>query len=94
VHSLSFLLGYPLCTAGEAASKGAQIILLQELFATTYFPVEQTDNFRLAVSLDDDRSYLSKLRILAKELEVVLPLSFYERAKYGNLSASIPHTWS
>lgn len=69
-------------STGDAAAKGAQIILLQELFATTYFPMEQADSFRLAVSVDDDRSYLTKFRNLAKELSVVLPLSFYERAKY------------
>lgn len=74
--------------AGEAAAKGAHIILLQELFATTYFPMDQADHFRLAVGSDDDRCYLSTFKNLAKELEVVLPISFYERAKYVSVMSS------
>ena len=66
---------------GDAARKGAHVILLQELFASTYFCIEQIDYFRLAISLDDDKSYVTRFQNLARELNVVLPLSFYERSK-------------
>lgn len=65
----------------DAAHKGADIILLQELFASWYFPIDQTDASPLAISLDDDKSYIMRFQSLARELNVVLPISFYERAK-------------
>lgn len=65
----------------EAAAKGANIILLPELFASIYFPMDQIDYFRLSVSLNEDKSYLTRFENLARELNVVLPISFYERAK-------------
>lgn len=65
----------------DAARKGANIILLQELFASLYFPIDQMDCMRLAVSIDDDKSYILRFQSLARELNVVLPISFYERAK-------------
>lgn len=57
------------------------MVLLQELFASVYFPIEQMDSFRLAVSIDDDKSYLVRFQELARELAVVIPVSFFERAK-------------
>lgn len=66
----------------DAARKGANVILLQELFASLYFPIDQMDCLRLAVSLEDDKSYILRFQSLARELNVVLPISFYERAKY------------
>lgn len=65
----------------DAARKGANIILLQELFASLYFPIDQMDCMRLAVSMEDDKSYILRFQSLARELSVVLPISFYERAK-------------
>eukprot|EP00172_Hildenbrandia_rubra_P002856 Plantae.Rhodophyta-Hildenbrandia_rubra.ctg404.p1 GENE.Plantae.Rhodophyta-Hildenbrandia_rubra.ctg404~~Plantae.Rhodophyta-Hildenbrandia_rubra.ctg404.p1 ORF type:complete len:561 (-),score=87.99 Plantae.Rhodophyta-Hildenbrandia_rubra.ctg404:1058-2740(-) len=63
----------------EAASRGARIILLQELFATHYFPIQHRDFFKHAISIDGDRGYLTRFEALARELQVVLPISFYER---------------
>lgn len=70
----------------DAARKGANIILLQELFASLYFPIDQMDCIRLAVSMEDDKSYIFRFQSLARELNVVLPISFYERAKYVSAS--------
>lgn len=67
---------------GDAARKGANIVLLQELFASPYFPIEQRDYFHYAISLDEDKGYLTRFQNLARELNVVIPISFYERAKY------------
>jgi N-carbamoylputrescine amidase len=64
----------------EAAERGAQLILLQELFATPYFCIEQDpDYFDLAETVADS-ALLRRFQALAKELRVVLPVSFFERA--------------
>lgn len=66
----------------QAANEGANIILLQELFASLYFPIDQVDCSDLAVSQDDDNTFLTRFQNLAKSLKVVLPVSFFERCKY------------
>lgn len=64
----------------EAAAKGAQLILLQELFATPYFCIEQ-DHKHLALAEEySSSSVLKRFAALAKELGVVLPLSWFEKA--------------
>lgn len=65
----------------DAARKGANIILLPELFASSYFPIDQIDCLRLAISITEDKSYIARFQALARELSVVLPISFYERSK-------------
>ena len=67
----------------QAHARGARIILLQELFATPYFCIEQDPgHLRLAESADDS-PLLQRFGALAGELGVVLPISFFERA--GNV---------
>ena len=64
----------------EAAAKGAQVILLQELFATPYFCIEQSHKH---LALAEEYRYspvLKRFAALAKELGVVLPLSWFEKA--------------
>jgi len=64
----------------EAAGRGAQIVLLQELFATPYFPITQdTRHFDLA-GAPEGHPVIARFSRLAGELEVVLPVSFFERA--------------
>lgn len=64
----------------DAAARGAQIILLQELFETTYFCKDQDSAwFELAHDANDNE-LVERFRALAKELSVVLPISFFERA--------------
>jgi N-carbamoylputrescine amidase len=63
-----------------AAARGAQIILLPELFETPYFCIEQdTRHLALACEPGDSRA-LRHFAPLARELGVVLPVSFFERA--------------
>lgn len=67
----------------EAAAKGAQIILLPELFENKYFCQEKNyEYYKLAKPLEENDAVLHFTKV-AKELEVVLPISFYERA--GNV---------
>ncbi|AEY01942.1 putative carbon-nitrogen hydrolase [Oceanimonas sp. GK1] len=64
----------------QAASQGAQIILIQELFEAPYFCIDQSpEHFALAQEVDNS-PLIAHFQALAKELEVVLPLSFFERA--------------
>jgi len=64
----------------QAHSQGAQVILLQELFATPYFCIEQdARHLKLAQSVSDS-PILRRFGALAAELQVVLPISFFERA--------------
>ncbi len=64
----------------KAAKDGANIILLQELFETPYFcQVHDFDYFKLATSVADNAA-ITHFKKLAKELEVVLPISFYEKS--------------
>jgi N-carbamoylputrescine amidase len=64
----------------EAASVGANVILIQELFETPYFPVEEREeHFALARPVDGHPT-IEKMSALARELGVVLPVSFFERA--------------
>ena len=63
----------------RAAAKGAQIILLPELFERQYFCQERRYeyySFAKSVAENDAVLHFSKL---AKELSVVIPVSFYER---------------
>lgn len=75
----------------EAAAKGANIILLQELFSGPYFcKVEDFNYFSLAQTADDS-DLIKRFSSLAKDLGVVLPISFFERANqaYFNSVAMI-----
>ncbi len=64
----------------QAARDGAQVILLQELFETPYFCIEQdVRHLRLATTLEGSRA-VARMTLLARELGVVLPVSFFERA--------------
>lgn len=73
----------------EAANKGAQIILLQELFETPYFcQKEKSDYYVYATELERNKA-VQHFRQVAKELQVVLPISFYEKknqARYNSLA--------
>jgi len=73
----------------EAANKGAQIILLQELFETPYFcQKEKSDYYVYATELEENKA-VQHFKQVAKELQVVLPISFYEKknqARYNSLA--------
>jgi N-carbamoylputrescine amidase len=63
-----------------AAAAGAQIILLPELFETPYFCIEQ-DNRHLALAQPAHANRAVRhFQDLARELQVVLPISFFEQA--------------
>lgn len=64
----------------QAATQGAQVILIQELFEMPYFCIEIHEPYHdLATTLEENEAF-QRFQALAKELNVVLPFSWYERA--------------
>jgi len=71
----------------EAAGKGANVVLLQELFETPYFCQDQlSDYFKLARPFRDN-PLIGEMSELAKALNVVLPVSFFERAGQAHFNS-------
>jgi N-carbamoylputrescine amidase len=65
----------------EAASQGAQVILPSELFEGPYFcRLEKDEYFDLAKPTADNPT-IEYFQLLAAELEVVIPVSFFERSR-------------
>ena len=64
----------------DAAGQGAQIILIQELFETPYFCIEQNHKHLELATTIEENSTIKRFSGLAKGLEVVLPFSWFERA--------------
>jgi N-carbamoylputrescine amidase len=73
----------------KTASEGAQIILIQELFESVYFCcLNKTEEFNMAKPFENN-PLLQEMSALAKELSVVLPISFFEKDNntfYNSLS--------
>ncbi len=64
----------------EAAGRGAQVILIQELFETPYFCKDHSArHLDLAKPLEGHPA-VEHFRAVARELAVVLPISVFERA--------------
>ena len=75
----------------SAHARGARLVLLQELFETPYFCQDQSAR-HFALAHDAANSpLLARLADLARELGVVLPVSFFERSgnSYYNSLAMI-----
>ncbi|NGZ74541.1 N-carbamoylputrescine amidase [Saccharibacillus alkalitolerans] len=71
----------------KAAAEGAQVILLQELFETPYFcQKEKAEYYQYATELESNKA-IHHFKQVAKELEVVLPISFYEKKNYARYNA-------
>jgi N-carbamoylputrescine amidase len=64
----------------QAAKQGANIVLIQELFETPYFCKEHNpEYFSVAMPIAENPA-VRRFQDLARELNVVLPASVYERA--------------
>jgi N-carbamoylputrescine amidase len=64
----------------RAASAGANIVLLQELFEGPYFCRDQDPEWFEWARPVEGHDTLQRMSDLARELNVVLPVSFFERA--------------
>lgn len=64
----------------QAAEQGANIVLLQELFEGLYFCQDEDPKHFARALPADDHPTIRHFQALAKELGVVLPISFYEKS--------------
>lgn len=64
----------------SAAAQGANVILIQELFETPYFCKDHSAAYFAEAVPTEANPAVLRFQALAKELNVVLPASFYERA--------------
>ena len=72
-----------------AHGEGAQLILLQELFETPYFCQQPNEDYmQLATPLAENPA-VQHFQALARELQVVLPISYFElagRARFNSVA--------
>jgi len=64
----------------EAAARGARLVLPPELFEGPYFPQEERETFFAWARPLEGHPTLERFAGLARELHLVLPVSFFERA--------------
>lgn len=73
----------------EAAAQGAQVILPPELFERPYFCQERRyEYYGYARTLEEDDAVIH-MKKLAKELETVIPVSFYEAGDHRQMFNSV-----
>ena len=73
----------------QAAAQGGQIILIQELFENLYFCQKEKPEFYAYAKPLEESPAVNHFRPIARELGVVLPISFYERknnAMYNSIA--------
>ena len=73
----------------EAASKGANAVLLPELFEGHYWPQVQRERFFARAHPLDNHPFIPRFQSLARELNVVLPVSFFERAAQAHYNSLV-----
>ncbi len=71
----------------DSADRGAKIVQIQELFETPYFCADQKEELFSLAHPVEDHPILERMSELAAELEVVLPVSFFERANGAYFNA-------
>ena len=72
-----------------AALQGAQVVVLQELFETPYFCIDIDPAHRTEATPAATNPAITALRPLARKLQVVVPVSFYELADDGRCFNSV-----
>ena len=77
-------LAYAEALVREAADKGAQIVLLPELFERPYFCQERRYDYLDYAQPVSENPAVLRMQTVAKERSIVIPVSFYERD--GNCS--------
>ena len=72
-----------------AAAQGAQIILIQELFESPYFCQKPNPDYLQLATPVAENVAIKHFQKIAKELQVVLPISFFElagRARFNSIA--------
>jgi len=73
----------------EAAGRGATAVLLPELFEGYYWPQAQREKFFERAHPVEGHPFIGRFQALARELGVVLPLSFFERAGHAHYNSLV-----
>ena len=72
----------------QAAGQGAQVILIQELFAAPYFCIEQHPDYFAMAQPMAGHPLIAAFSALARELGVVLPCPCFEKAGTAHFNAA------
>lgn len=64
----------------QAKEKGAEVVLIQELFSYLYFCQVYDNRYFELAKTEDDSPVVALFQQLAKELEIVIPATFFEKA--------------
>jgi N-carbamoylputrescine amidase len=70
-----------------AHAKGANIILIQELFEGYYFCQAQREDYFLRAKSYKNHPTIQRMQKIAKELGVVIPVSFFEEANNAHYNS-------
>lgn len=71
----------------QAAGQGANVVLVQELFAAPYFCIEQRAEYFALAAPAAGHPLIARFSALARELGVVLPCSFFEKAGQAHFNS-------
>ena len=71
----------------EAAARGAGLVLLQELFESRYFCVTEEPRHLALARPFEGNPVIARFAALARELGVVLPIPFFERAGQAHFNS-------
>jgi N-carbamoylputrescine amidase len=71
----------------RAAGQGADIVLIQELFATPYFCISEDPAHLALAAPAGGNPLIARFADLARELGVVLPIPFFERAGQAHFNS-------
>ncbi|NLN86106.1 MAG: N-carbamoylputrescine amidase [Syntrophomonadaceae bacterium] len=71
----------------SAAREGAGVVLLPELFETTYFCQKEKPEYYLWASTLETNPAVQRFKEVARELGVVLPISFFEKKNYARYNS-------
>lgn len=71
----------------QAAAAGADLVLIQELFATPYFCITERAEYLALAQPFEGHPLIARFADLARELGVVLPLSYFEKAGQAHFNS-------
>lgn len=73
----------------DAHAQGANIVLIQELFEGYYFCQAQREDFFARAHPREHHPTIERMQRLAKELGVVIPVSFFEQANNAHYNSIV-----
>ncbi len=73
----------------DSANNGAQIILLPELFEALYFCKDMDKKYFSWAKARENNSLIEHFALLAKELKVVILVSYFEKSKEGYFNSLV-----